>query len=198
MRRAVGRSHQRQVVERDGPAGSGGLDERDIAAAGIAKLRQQQPDVRAVLAAAIGQHPTSTGDVLATTSGCEDKDVVGKLGAVPGDDNLAVGVDAGKHAAVPLRIELGRGVLQTDAAQSPCPERLGGGHRTIDEPQLWRQERDLDLVCGERAQRKERLQAGDPGAHNQDARLGHDGPREGVAWPSAPTGIRTGVGARRA
>ena len=67
---------------------------------------------------------------------------------------------------------LRRDVLQSDAAYALGPERLVDGHRAVDESQLGRDERDVDAIAGQRAQRQQRLEPSDAAAGDHDARAG--------------------------
>jgi len=70
-------------------------------------------------------------------------------------------------STVPASAELGRDVLKPEAAPALGLERLLDRHPAVDELQLRRHDRDLDAICGQRAQRHERLQPRDPRTGDQ-------------------------------
>jgi hypothetical protein len=72
------------------------------------------------------------------------------------------------------------------------PERLGEGHRAVDEIRLRRYERHPDTVAGRIAQRHKRFQGGDTAAHDHHLgrrpELGHGlTPRLSRAVVNGPT-----------
>ena len=83
-------------------------------------------------------------------------------------------LNAVKRAMVPASVELGRGVLQPDAARTLALERLVDGHRAIDELQLRREDRDVDPIRSQGTQRQQRLEPRDPAAGDEHARTAHD------------------------
>jgi hypothetical protein len=81
----------------------------------------------------------------------EDEHVVGQFVAGVGDDDAPFALDAIEGATMPVRAVLRRDGLEPDAAHTLRRERLGDRHRAVDEPQLRRDERDVDPVAGQRA-----------------------------------------------
>ena len=73
---------------------------------------------------------------------------------------------------MPAGVVLGRDALHPDAAPALGSERLVDGHRAVDEAQVGRDERDVDAIAGQRAQRQQRLEPCDPTAGDQHARAG--------------------------
>ena len=71
---------------------------------------------------------------------------------------------------------LGRDALHPDAAPALGSERMVDGHRAVDEAQVGRDERDVDAIAGQRAQREQRLEPRDPTAGDQHARAGSTSP----------------------
>ena len=59
-------------------------------------------------------------------------------------------LDAVESSMVPVSAQLGRGVLQPEAAPALDLERLFDRHREIDELQLGGEDRDVDAITGER------------------------------------------------
>ena len=99
----------------------------------------------------------------------EHEHVVRNLVAVPGDHAVALGLDAVQRRLVPASAELGGGFLQPEAADSLGLERLIDAHRQVDELELGREDRDVEEIGGQRTQRQQRLEAGDPPAGDQHA-----------------------------
>ena len=174
MSGTVGRGHQCQVVERHRPGRSGRLDEGQLVDPALAELVEQQPVAGAVAAVAEGQHPVRVPFAVGSSSKGEHQHVVGQLVAVLGDDHASVVLDAIESAAMPAGVVLGRNALHPDAAPALGSERLVDGHRAVDEAQLGRDERDVDAIAGQRAQREQRLEPCDPTAGDQHARAGSD------------------------
>ena len=75
---------------------------------------------------------------------------------------------------MPAGVVLGRDVAPSGCRAALGSERLVDGHRAVDEPQLGRDERDVDAIAGQRAQREQRLEPRDPTAGDQHARAGSD------------------------
>src|SRR4029079_8954186 len=73
---------------------------------------------------------------------------------------------------LPVRAELHRGVLQPEPSSSLDLEGLLSGHRAIDELQLRSQDRYVQAIARQRAQRKQRLQPGDASARDQHMSTG--------------------------
>ena len=169
MRGAVGRGQQREVVEGQRPTRSGRLDERDLVHPPFAELVEQQPVVGAVAAAVVGQHFPRVPLPLGVGAEGEHEHVVRNLVAVPSDHAVAVGLDAVQRRLVPAGAELGGGFLQPEAADSLGFERLIDAHRQVDELELGREDGDVEQIGGQRMQRQQRLEAGDPSAGDQHA-----------------------------
>ena len=83
-------------------------------------------------------------------------------------------LNAVKRATVPASVELGRGVLQPDAARTLALERLVDGHRAIDELQFRREDRDVDPIRSKGTQRQQGLEPRDPAAGDEHAGTAHD------------------------
>ena len=169
MRGAVGRGQQRQVIQRQRPARPGRLDERQPVDPTLAELVQQEPVAGAVATVVVGQHALRLPLAVRPRAHGEHEHVVGQLVAILGDAAALFVLDAVKRATVPASAELGRRVLQPDAAHALRLERLIDGHRAVDEPQLGRDDRDVDAIAGQRAQRQQRLQPRDPAAGDEHA-----------------------------
>ena len=80
----------------------------------------------------------------------EHEPVVRQLVTILGDHAVLSVLHAVKSSTVPPGAELGRGVLQPEAAHALGLERLLGGHRAIDELQLRRQDRNVDAISSQR------------------------------------------------
>ena len=141
----------------------------------LLELIEQRPHGRAALRPAERhrivegrQHPRP---------GREDQRVVGHRVATA-QHNAPRGCVERRHAGLH---QLGAEVLDDPPQRVPLcltqPERLGDGHRPIDEIRLPRDERHADTVAGQVAQRHHRLEGGDTAADDQHLgrrpRLGH-------------------------
>jgi hypothetical protein len=87
--------------------------------------------------------------------------------AVLGDCPVLRVLDAVKRAAVPAGAEPGHRLPKPQPAHALRLEGLIHGHRAVDEPQLGRDDRDLDAISGQGTQREQRLQPRDAGAGDE-------------------------------
>ena len=97
-----------------------------------------------------------------------DERVVGEPVAAGGDGRVGGVVDRGERAADQARADVGGDPVEPLALRAAARERLGNGHRAVDELVLGGEQGARDAVAGKVSQGQAGLEAGDAAAGDQD------------------------------
>ena len=98
----------------------------------------------------------------------EGIDLEAEISTVGAADSVVIRVHRHNGVADEVRAALGDQFRQRMARCRSEAEWLAHGHGPIDEPIVWRDERQVDPIAGKGLQRQQRLQAGDTTTDDDD------------------------------